>query len=61
MNKEKEYTISPITSYDEEEELYYTKVGVKGGDLFYTAWGKTEKGSRDRAEDLLLHLTLTDR
>ena len=48
----KEYTISPITSFDEEEELYFTKVGIKGGDLLYTAWGKTEKESRDRAEYL---------
>jgi hypothetical protein len=49
------YIISPITTLNNESELYETKVGVEGKNmpLHYTVHGKTEKESRERAERLV--------
>lgn len=49
------YIISPVTTYSEEEELYYTKIGIKGEGLplNYIAVGKTEYISRERAKNLV--------
>jgi len=49
------FMVSPITVYDEDEELYATKVGEKDRnmDLFYTAWGKNYEESRKNAFKLL--------
>ena len=49
------YVISPVTLYDNDEQLYYTKVGLKGKnmDLLYTAWGKSAYESRVSAEKLM--------
>ena len=50
----KKYTISPHTLFNEDENLYFTKMGVEGKNmpLHYTVWGKTETESRTRAEQL---------
>lgn len=49
--KNAQVIVSPVTTFDEEHELYETKVGeAGGGELLYSAWGKTEKESRERAE-----------
>jgi hypothetical protein len=52
MNK---YIISPVTTFDEEQELYATKVGMEGKlmPLYYIAFGNTEAHSRSRAEILV--------
>ena len=44
-----------ITSYDNDELLFVTKVGLPTGnmDLLYSVWGKSEKQSKDRAEELV--------
>lgn len=55
MNKQ--YKISPVTHYDSDESLYFTKIGNKTT-LFYTVWGKTEAESRFQAEKLLEMLVL---
>ena len=49
------YVISPVTLYDNDEQLYYTKVGLKGKnmDLLYTCWGKSASESRVSAEKLM--------
>lgn len=46
-----EHQISPITTFNDESELYDTKVGVKGKNmpLHYTVHGRTELESRQRA------------
>lgn len=42
---------SPVTTFDEEHELYETKVGESdGGDLHFSVWGKIESASRAKAE-----------
>ena len=48
------FTISPVTFYDQDEQLFYTKMGVEGKNipLHYTVWGKTETESRTSAEKL---------
>lgn len=53
------YIISPITTYNEETELYDTKIGVEGRNmpLHYTAHGKTESQSRERAQHLAKIIT----
>lgn len=55
----KKYIISPITTWDEEEERWATKVGIEGKTmpLHYTVWGSTEQESRERAERLAEILT----
>lgn len=59
MQKEQKYIISPITTYDDEQLLYATKLGIEGKNmpLHYTVWGKTEQESRERAERLAEKLT----
>lgn len=54
----KKYIVSPITTFDEDEELWGTKVGLdgEGMPLHFTCWGKTEKESRERAAVLSLIL-----
>lgn len=54
LNKMKKYIISPVTVYDDEQELWATKVGIEGKTmpLHYTVWGQTEQQSRERAERL---------
>ena len=51
----KKYIISPVTSYDQDEELWFTKVGTdgKGMPLLFICAGKTEEESRGRAEKLI--------
>jgi macrodomain Ter protein organizer (MatP/YcbG family) len=50
----KKYVISPITLFDADENLYFTKMGVEGKNmpLHYTVWGKTSDESRKRANQL---------
>lgn len=52
------YIISAITTYCEDEELYFTKVGIdnKYMPLLYSVWGNTEQISRDRAQHLVDHI-----
>lgn len=59
MSKETKYIISPITTWDDEQMLYATKLGIEGKNmpLHYTVWGKTEHESRFRAENLVEILT----
>lgn len=51
----KEVTASPVTVFDEDNMLFETKVGEKNGkmDLLFSAWGSTEKESKDRANELV--------
>ena len=51
--------VSPVTIWDEWEQLFLTKVGETGGKmpLLYIACGTSEKQSRERAERLLDFLT----
>jgi len=55
----KNYTISPHTLFDADENLYFTKMGIEGKNmpLHYTVWGKSETESRDRATQLAEILT----
>lgn len=55
----KKYIISPITNYCEEEELFYTKVGLDeiGMPLHYNVWGTTAIESRRRADQLRIILS----
>lgn len=55
----KKYTISPVTFFDEDEKLYFTKMGGDGKHmpLHYTVWGKSETESRERANSLAEILT----
>lgn len=48
------YIVSPITTYNDETELFDTKIGVEGKNmpLHYTAHGKTIKESKERAKTL---------
>lgn len=48
------YIVSSISTYDEDEFLYYTKVGIdaEGLPLHYIACGLSEEISRQRAEAL---------
>lgn len=50
-----------ITSYDEWNLLWETKVGLsdKKGTLLYSVWGKTESESRINAENLLEKLGIS--
>lgn len=52
------YFISDATIFDEDEQLWFTKVGSgsKSGSLHYTVWGKNEEESRQKARDLVLLL-----
>ncbi len=54
----KEIIASPVTVFEEENELFETKVGEKNGkmDLLFSAWGATEKESKDRANELAVLL-----
>jgi len=56
--KETNYIISPISTYDDDLEMFSTKIGQKGKDmpLLYSTWGKTELESRVRAELLIDNL-----
>jgi len=51
----KKYIISPVTSYDQDEELWFTKVGTNGRDmpLLFISAGKTPEESRERAEKII--------
>lgn len=51
----KEIIASPVTVFDEENELFETKVGEKNGkmDLLFSVWGSAEKESKDRANELV--------
>ena len=51
----KKYIISPVTSYDQDEELWFTKVGTNGKDmpLLFISAGKTEEASRENANKLV--------
>jgi hypothetical protein len=55
---ESNYIISPISTYDDDLEMFSTKIGQKGKDmlLLYSTWGKTEQESRIRAELLIDNL-----
>lgn len=57
MNKK--YIISPITTWENDEMLWATKLGIEGKNmpLHYTVWGKTELESRLRTERLAEILT----
>lgn len=59
MEKPGSFLISPITTFDSEEELYSTKVGIqmRSMPLHYTCHGKTKEESRERAESLVKILT----
>ena len=48
------YIISPVTIYNEDEQLYETKVGLNSKDmpLHYIVCGKSESISRERAQQL---------
>ena len=54
------YIISSITTYNDDEQLFETKIGKdnKAMSLLYTAHGKTEFQSRKNACDLVLLLTV---
>lgn len=51
-----------ITTWEEEDELFLTKVGTDEKDmpLWFICAGKTEKESRERAEMLVALLTLKE-
>jgi len=51
----KKYIISPITTFDEDDQLYYTKVGTEGKEmpLHFIAVGKTEDESKYRAAKIV--------
>ncbi len=51
----KKIIVSPVTVFDEDNMLFETKVGEKNGkmDLLFSAWGSTEKESKDRANELV--------
>lgn len=45
------------TLYDSDMELWETKIGTtKGMVLLYSAWGKTEQESKNRANKLVAFL-----
>lgn len=52
------YIVSHVKTYDGDQELYYTYVGLdnKNKDLLYSVWGKTAEESRGRAEELVRKL-----
>lgn len=54
-----EYIVSPVTVYDDEHQLFGTKVGLNTQKmpLHYTCWGKTEWESRQRADELTKNLS----
>jgi len=54
MDMENKYKIG-ITSYDDWNKLYETKVGLadKKMTLLYSVWGKSELESKKNAENLL--------
>lgn len=50
------YEISPISVFDEDNMLWETKIGLGaafGRPLYFSAWGETEKESRDRATSFI--------
>ena len=51
----KKYIISPVTSYDQDEELWFTKVGTNGKDmpLLFISAGKTKEESQENANRLV--------
>jgi len=50
----KEYIVSPVTVYDDDNQLWGTKVGCNGKDmpLLCVAYGKTEEKGRAEAEKI---------
>ena len=52
------YLISKITTYDSDENLYFTKVGTDEKDmpLHFICAGKTESESQERAKKLVSDL-----
>ena len=59
MSQKLNYLISPITTWDEEKELYETKIAIdqRNMPLHYSCWGTTIDISRKRAETLGIILT----
>lgn len=52
----KEYNKAFIILYDEDEKLFYCKVGLtteKNSPLHYTVWGKSESECNQRAKQLV--------
>lgn len=49
------FFISEATIFDEDEQLWFTKVGSgsKSGPLHYTVWGKDKEESRQKARELV--------
>jgi len=49
------FIISPVTTWDDENQLWETKVGLDGKDmpLLYSVWHKEESRSRLRAMELV--------
>ena len=50
-----QYIISPVTTFNEDEELFETRIGIdnKFMPLMYLAYGKLESISRQRAQALV--------
>lgn len=57
------YIISPVTVFDEENELFETKIGLDNKEmtLLISAWGPTQESSRKRATDFVELLILAER
>jgi hypothetical protein len=53
------YIISKLTTYDSDDQLYYTKIGQNNAEmsLFCIVAGKSIKESKERAEIVLKLLT----
>jgi hypothetical protein len=45
--------VSKITVLDEDKELWETHIGNSEMELLFSVWGKTEKESRGKAEELI--------
>lgn len=54
------YIISPLTSFDADIELYYTYILNNNEEktFAFTAYGKTEKESREAANKLVLAIDI---
>lgn len=49
------YIVSKLTSYDHEDELYYTKIGLNDDEmsLYCIVAGKSAETSKGKAENLV--------
>jgi hypothetical protein len=56
------FIVSPVTTFNEDEELWETKVGREGKDmpLVATFYGNTEKESKKRAEAFCKIMNVVD-